>query len=265
MEKVFIYGLWDPRNYSLRYVGKTDDLELRLRQHINFAANGQKSHKSNWIRQLLAEGLTPSIEALEEVSRDDWQRIEKIWIAECLENGLKLTNMTQGGDGFTGEHSETSKQKTSRALMGIPKGPMSEETKEKLRKSSMGNKNSVGLVRSEETKEKIRQTLKGNIPWNKGIPCREETKEKLRKKNSKYRHTEEAKKKISKAGEGNQHGQGCKHTEEHKEKMRVRMSGEHNPFFDKTHSPETIQKIKETKARNKARAEKSLDQEEGQK
>jgi len=47
---------------------------------------------------------------------------------------------------------------------------VSEETRRKLR----------GRVHTEETKRKISEANKGNIAWNKGMPCSEETKQKIR-------------------------------------------------------------------------------------
>lgn len=55
------------------------------------------------------------------------------------------------------------------------------ETKEKLRLSSLGEKNHFyGKHHTEETKKKISQAKKGCSVWNKGIPRSEETKQKIR-------------------------------------------------------------------------------------
>jgi hypothetical protein len=58
--------------------------------------------------------------------------------------------------------------------------PLSEETKLKIKKSTLGEKNhnygkkgqpawNKGIPCSEETRLKISNSLKGSIPWNKGI------------------------------------------------------------------------------------------------
>ena len=39
------------------------------------------------------------IDILEEVNNLNWQEREKYWIKHIKENGYKLTNMTDGGDG----------------------------------------------------------------------------------------------------------------------------------------------------------------------
>jgi len=65
-----------------------------------------------------------------------------------------------------------------------------------------------------------------------------------------FKHTEEAKKKISKASKGKNNGfYGQKHTEESLRKMsenrKGKCVGEENPFYGKTHGEETRKKISE--------------------
>ncbi len=107
------------------------------------------------------------------------------------------------------KHTEETKKKisiaNSKALIGhIPwnkgkSGIYSEEIKQKISKSLIGNQYRKGKLHSEETKKKIGTSLKGRptwnkgkqmwidkphpmlgkIGWNKGIPRSEETKKKL--------------------------------------------------------------------------------------
>lgn len=84
----------------------------------------------------------------------------------------------------------------------------SDETKEKLRKASMGNKNMLNKKHTDETKEKIRMKLKG-------IPLSEETKLKMSKSGKGRTSTEETKLK-----QRNSH-LGKKLSEEHKNKLRL--------------------------------------------
>lgn len=64
---------------------------------------------------------------------------------------------------------------------------------------------------------------KGNIPWNKGIPCSEETKKKISEATKGRKPTEETLLKISKA-----------------------LSGENHPLYGTTRSPETRKKISDS-------------------
>jgi hypothetical protein len=57
-----VYGLKDPRNGVIRYVGITFDPEQRLRNHL---ADRSNTPKSAWIRQLRTCGFVPDLVILE--------------------------------------------------------------------------------------------------------------------------------------------------------------------------------------------------------
>ena len=66
--RFLIYGLIDPRTRCLRYIGKTHKRrELRLKEHIEAAEDGETSYVYNWIRELLTSGYIPEIFVLERV------------------------------------------------------------------------------------------------------------------------------------------------------------------------------------------------------
>lgn len=98
-KNTFIYALRDPRDYTVRYIGKSNDPEARLQAHMK----DKKSNpiKTRWIDELLAEKLEPELEILENVVLDEWQEAEIKWIAKGREEGWPLTNITDGGDGTT--------------------------------------------------------------------------------------------------------------------------------------------------------------------
>jgi NUMOD3 motif len=61
---------------------------------------------------------------------------------------------------------------------------------------------------------------KGQTPWNKGVPMSESTKQKQHDVQfGKARHTTASKKQISRASKGNKHALGYKHTDEAKKKI----------------------------------------------
>jgi|APCry1669192319_1035405.scaffolds.fasta_scaffold10947_2 NUMOD3 motif len=82
-----------------------------------------------------------------------------------------LRNMTDGGEGSSGCYH-------------------SDETKRKMSKSHKGK------VYSEETKKKLSDAIKGRVPWNKGLKGWGGHN---KGKTNLYKHTDEAKKKISKS------------------------------------------------------------------
>lgn len=114
-----IYGLIDPRDQQLRYVGKTiTTLAARLRQHVSDAIRGRVSIKRfTWIRELALDSRAPEIVELESVDGDSWREAEQFWISYYRFIGARLVNATNGGDGIVGfRHSDDSKRQQSESM-----------------------------------------------------------------------------------------------------------------------------------------------------
>lgn len=100
---VKIYLLIDPRCNTPRYIGKTSqDLRLRLNNHISNYSLKTNTHKNSWIKSLKKKGLKPRIEILDIVPEIDWQFWEEYWICQFKTWGFNLTNGTLGGEGNSG-------------------------------------------------------------------------------------------------------------------------------------------------------------------
>ena len=125
----FIYGLKAPGSEEVRYVGKTDNLRKRLRQHVRSARVGSRTWCHKWVRTLLAQGSLPEIFVLEEVTRVNWEGRERHWI-QALTPTCSLTNLAPGG-------------RASMAMKG------KHHTEEARRKISLGNQ---GRVCPEQTR-----------------------------------------------------------------------------------------------------------------
>lgn len=216
----FIYGLYDPRDNQLRYVGKANNPERRLDAHIREAKlekRGQSSHKNNWLRKLLKNNLYPVLKILEEVDAKNWKKHEITWIETSRKNNTKLVNSTVGGEGVKG-HKLTEEHK--RKLGDSHKGQIawnkgkhhSDETKEKIRLANTGKK------RSDELRRKISLI-------NKGRKRTEEFKENVRARNKGQKASEETKEKLRQASLGNKYSLGYKHTEETRKKMSESHKG----------------------------------------
>lgn len=214
-KQIYIYGLYDPTTYELRYIGKAQNLTKRLWEHVKNSKSGQRTYKGAWIRKLLREDKKPIISAIQKTTEETWQDDEKMCIAQAKAEGANLTNHTKGGD-------------------GIPGYKHSEETRQKI---SVYNK-SVG---------RIPPSWKGRKQSPEHIRKRVEA----RKKRGNYQHSKEAKKKISQNRKGknlgNTHTLGYKHTEEWKEKASKSRKGKGNSFYGRQHTEETKRKISETK------------------
>lgn len=97
---VIIYGLYDPRDGVLRYVGKTSQpLHARVVQHTAPKALRLSHHRAAWLRSLDAEGLKPEARVIEETTADEWESRERYWIAFHRAQGANLVNGTDGGEG----------------------------------------------------------------------------------------------------------------------------------------------------------------------
>lgn len=137
MNPVFIYALCEPGTRCVRYIGKTNNLRNRLRQHLTISVK-ETTHLGNWLRSLA--GKLPNQVLLREVQESEGgpSEIKYIRIARAL--NLDLVNATDGGDG--GRHSE--------------------ETRRKLRDLNLGEKNAMfGRRMSTETRAKMSAAGKG--------------------------------------------------------------------------------------------------------
>ena len=101
MEKTFIYGLVSKKNPDLiRYVGKADNPQKRVKRHIHntkydIKTNKKLTHKDNWI---IKENYEIDCVILEECDKSIWCEREKYYLTK-FEN---LTNTSSGGDGGSG-------------------------------------------------------------------------------------------------------------------------------------------------------------------
>lgn len=94
MVKTYIYGLFCNSNNIIRYVGKSNNPEKRLKQHLK-SCEKRKTHKDNWI---LKNNYDINYIILEIVDIDNWQESEKYWI-DKLKVSNNLTNNYTGGLG----------------------------------------------------------------------------------------------------------------------------------------------------------------------
>lgn len=119
-----IYGLIDPRDNLIHYVGKTINLQERPASHRYLNKYGRL--RNDWIAELRNAELKFTWVVLEQVdypesssSRCHWwtginstalNDAERWWIAygKCL--GWPLKNMTDGGDGTSNPHPDTRKR-----------------------------------------------------------------------------------------------------------------------------------------------------------
>jgi transposase-like protein len=153
-----IYGLYDPQDGALRYIGQTTrPLWQRLSGHVSSAranGHGRPRHVTHWVRSLLQEGLKPEIRVLHQAaSQEQLDTLEVKAITDARALGFRLTNHDDGGRGAPGRklspehnaklHSPEVVARMAATRKGQPspkKGAtLSEETCERIRVSKLGN------------------------------------------------------------------------------------------------------------------------------
>lgn len=171
---MYVYGLVDPRDGQLRYVGVTRvSPEKRLLAHLRDAKQSkEQSHRIHWLRSLLNQGITPEVFVIEE-NPSDWKEAEPFWINYFKSIGANLVNSGGGGPGPWESPSapglEEFRKIVSQKLKGNKNGAgrkLSSEQKEQLRQINLGH------TVSEETRRKIAkggEKRKGRPTWNKGL------------------------------------------------------------------------------------------------
>lgn len=104
-----VYGLVDPRDCTIRYVGKSSLGFDRPSAHLHPGRLRERSKKNSWIKGLLKRNLRPGVRVLCVLRQDDDMTkeeaegnildAERFFIRKLKESGARLLNGTQGGDG----------------------------------------------------------------------------------------------------------------------------------------------------------------------
>lgn len=95
---MYIYGLYSEDINVIRYVGKTNNVNKRLAEHVMDAKRNSKTHKHRWIQQQLSKQISVNITILEQCDDSVWKEREIYWISQFK----NLTNHTKGGEGGHG-------------------------------------------------------------------------------------------------------------------------------------------------------------------
>lgn len=238
--ETIIYTLTDPRDNSVKYVGKSYRLNARYREHLKEEG---KYRKITWINKLRSLGLQPIMEELDRVSTAEEDFWEIYWIAQIKAWGFELLNHTKGGhnppivrkygadNSFKKpevaskimEMNHARKGKTYEELYGTERAT---ELKQKIKERTQGEKNPrFGAVMTEETKNKIGEANSGENNGMFGKHITEEHREKLREANTGKVVSDETKEKIRRQKIGSTHTMGTRH------KISKAVSKDKNPNF----------------------------------
>lgn len=172
MKTHFVYALVDENDKPF-YIGKTNDLKIRKQAHLYEVKKGNTLPKYNKLRKLLREGhvLNDLLKVIEEgISCDEIDSKEIHYISKLREEGYKLKNLTDGGDGMSNpspelverlrqsrigsKRSAESRKRMSEARMGMK---FSDEHKKSLSRARQRR------ITTQFTREKMSKTSKGKI------------------------------------------------------------------------------------------------------
>lgn len=184
--KSIIYGLVDPRDMLIHYVGKSVQGLKRARAHQYQDKRAGNPSRLAWLNELSSSGRRYDIAVLECISAPHtslcwwWTGLntsplndaERWWIAYGRACGWPLLNQTAGGEGLLGmRHSESACKKIGDAHRGLRH---SDEARAKMSLAKKGrpltpthnvNKAAAqrGLIRSLETRAAISAGKRGMV------------------------------------------------------------------------------------------------------
>jgi DNA-binding CsgD family transcriptional regulator len=214
MSKFELYGLFCPFTDEIKYIGITiNGLNKRLRDHLRKPTN---KYISSWFEELKENNLKPIIRCIKECQTyDELLKCEITEIKKYRGLNFDLYNISDGGDinpMFGKTHTTESRLKISLTHKGRK---MSEE--QKLKRSLLLKELWSNPEWSKKVRQKMGYNTKGdkNPNWKGGISVS---------------HCE------------------CGDVKSNKSKTCIScrdITGNKNPFYGKTHSPEIISKIQQ--------------------
>lgn len=168
---VYIYQLRDPRDWRIRYIGRTCRPKVRLKDHMRRCTG--TLHRDRWLTQLKNLDLCPIMELVELCAGNGWDE-ERQWIARLRKAGVDLVNKSEGGFGGTPEGNSG-----RRGMV------WSEEHRRKLSESKRG-KVVPHLVAYHTGRAKTIEWRKRHSEKMKGHAVSLEQREKLRDSNKRF-------------------------------------------------------------------------------
>lgn len=152
VSRYLIYGLVDPFDDELRYVGKSSTWLQRPESHwTDESSLHLDDYCHRWIRAVVERGETPNIVIIQELEncydiRRQLNETEIYWIAVFRDLGARLTNTTDGGDGISSPMPEEIRKKISKTRKAGKYIPWSKthsyslESRQKMRTAKLGKK-----------------------------------------------------------------------------------------------------------------------------
>ena len=176
--QVAIYELIDPDTLQKRYVGKSNDVEKRLNQHMDPKGINLKYYADRWKMSMIRRGVIPILEIIEIVDENQWKERERFWIKTRSKEGHPLTNTAPGGFGgiCSAEHmSKIIKRNKERIYSPENRRIRSEKQKlRRLQRKLSGEVNKYSLegwksLSQKSSKNMVDRRAAGWTPPNQGV------------------------------------------------------------------------------------------------
>jgi len=164
-----IYMFFDENGVPF-YVGKTKEFIVRKKKHLSEVKYGNRLYCYNKLRKVLK--TVPVFLAIREVftgiEEKNIDAVEMAWIKFLRQRGVKLTNLTDGGEGGKGFTPEINRRAALKRRGWFP----SLETRRRISEAHMGmvfteehkkNLSAAWKPRPREMYEKISRNTKGRI------------------------------------------------------------------------------------------------------
>jgi hypothetical protein len=117
LEGFKLYGLYDPNNLYLKYIGITTlTLKTRLKNHINSPTNQQMK---DWFIALKQKKIKPIISLILKCETEEQMLNEEIKYIQKYKTECNLLNIAKGGKMGVVHHTEETKQKMRENNLGI--------------------------------------------------------------------------------------------------------------------------------------------------
>ena len=114
-KKIWIYGLQDPRDNIIKYVGKSKNPDKRYKNHL-YHIKHENTKKSRWIKKLLKLNLKPILVILKETDEFLYEYWEEFYIKKFLSEGINLKNYDEKGIGTASGMNQKTRQSISKKI-----------------------------------------------------------------------------------------------------------------------------------------------------
>jgi len=177
------------------YIGFTKfSIEKRWKQHCKAVNAGSELKFHRAIRKHGSLNDIWDHQVIDIRFSEEQAKLSEIALIKHFDTFKNGYNLTFGGQGNSGNRSNETKRKISKANKGRK---LSEETRKRMSESQRGNKNFLDHKHSLETKLKISDANKGKNSHRKGIKLTKEIRKRMSKAQKGRIFSKEHKKKLS--------------------------------------------------------------------